>query len=122
MWEVGAVDGGRERGWRRWMVDGGGRGGRGDTWREGIGWRGRVMVVEEDGGGLVGDVEGLEGGEGDEGGAGEAEGATVVGVGGGQVVARVDGVFHEAAPLLAPPHRVLVVQFRRRAAHNLRHC
>lgn len=75
-------------------------------------------VVEEDGGGVVGDGEGFAGGEGGEGGAGEAEGPAVVGVGSSEVVARVDRLLHEAAPLLAPPHRVLVFQLRRRATHG----
>lgn len=33
------------------------------------------------------------------------------------MVASVDSFFHEAAPVLAPPHRVLVFQLGRRAAH-----
>lgn len=65
---------------------------------------------EEDGGSGGGDEEeGLSLGEVEEGGAGEAERAAVVGVCGGEVVAGEDGVLHEAAPLLAPPHTVLVL-------------
>lgn len=71
--------------------------------------RGRVGGAEEDGGGMVGDCEGFAGGEGDKRGARDAEGPAVFSVGGGQVVAGVDSLLHEAAPLLAPPHRVLVV-------------
>lgn len=66
---------------------------------------------------MVGNREEFAGGEGDEGGARHAEGAAVVGVGGGEVVARVNCLLHEAAPLLAPPHRILVVEFRRRTTH-----
>ena len=73
--------------------------------------------MEEDGGGGVRDGEGFAGGEGAEGGAGEAEGAAVVGVGRRQVVARVNGLLHQPPAVLAPPHRVLVLQLRRRAAH-----
>lgn len=65
-------------------------------------------VVEEDGGGVVGDGEGFAGGEGGEGGAGEAEGPAVVGMGGGQVVTHVHRLLHQAAALFAAAHRVLV--------------
>lgn len=67
-------------------------------------------VVKEDGGGLIGDGEGFAGGEGTEGGAGEAKRAAVVGMCGGQMVARIDGLFHETAALLAPPYSVFVVE------------
>lgn len=78
----------------------------------------RRRRVEEDGGGLVRDGEGFEGGEGGEGGAGDAEGAAVVGMSGGQVMASVNGFFHEAAPLLAPPHCVFIVELRGRTTHD----
>lgn len=74
-------------------------------------WLGRVLgVVNEDGRGLVGDRKGFAGGEGTEGGAGEAKRAAVVGMCGGQVVTRIDCLFHEAAALLAPPYSVFVVE------------
>lgn len=60
---------------------------------------------------------GLEEGKGGEGGAREAEGAEVVGVGGGKVVAGIDGLLHQPQPLLAPSHHVLVIQFQRRTTH-----
>lgn len=78
----------------------------------------RRRRVEEDGGGLVRDGERFEGGEGGEGRAGDVEGAAVVSVSCGQVVASVDGFFHEAAPLLAPPHRVFIVELRGRTTHE----
>lgn len=81
------------------------------------GGRGAGGGAEEDGRGVVDDTEGLSGGEGGEGGAGQAEGTAVVGLGGGEVVASVHSILHEAATLLAPPNRVLVVQLRRRAPH-----
>lgn len=80
---------------------------------------GGLLGGEEHGGGVVGDGEGFAGGEGGEGGAGEAEGATVVGVSGGEVVARVHRLLHEAAAVLAPSHRVLVFELGRRAAHGV---
>lgn len=84
----------------------------GDTWRCGIGgW-------EEDGGGVVGDGEGLAGGERGEGGAGDAEGAAVVGVSGGEVVAGEDGVFDETTSFLAAADGVFVVEFGGCAAHG----
>lgn len=86
----------------------------GGGFRGGGGWGGGA---EEDRRGVIGDLEGFAGGEGDEGGACHAEGPAVVEVGGGQVVASVNGLLHEVAPLLASPHRVLVVQLRHRAAH-----
>lgn len=65
---------------------------------------------EEDGGGGGGDdEEGFPLCEVEEGGTGEAERAAVVRVCSGEVVASEDGVLHEAAPLLAPPHTVLVL-------------
>lgn len=73
---------------------------------EGWGWL--LGVAEEHGGGVVRDGEGLAGGEGGEGGAGEAEGAAVVRVGGSELVARVDGVLHETAAVLATTDGVLV--------------
>lgn len=77
-------------------MEGGGCRGRRDTWIGGIGRRRRGVgsLVEEDGGGLVGDGEGFKGGKGNEGGAGEAERAAVVGVSRCQVVASVNGVLH----------------------------
>lgn len=57
-------------------------------------------------------------GESDERRTGYAEGAAVVGVRGSKVVASVDGLLHEAAPVLAPPHGILVVQLGRRASHR----
>lgn len=65
--------------------------------------------AEEDCRGMGGDGEGFAGGEGGKGGAGDPEGTNVVRVGGGEVVAGEDGVFHMAAAILAPSHRVLVV-------------
>lgn len=61
--------------------------------------------------------EGLSSSEAREGGSGEAHGAEVVGVSGGEEVARVHRLLHEAAPLLAPPHGVFIVDPRRRAPH-----
>lgn len=92
-----------------WLAGGGG--GR----RRWLWWN--VVCVDEDGGGVAGDGEGLTGSESAERVAGEAEGAAVVGVRGGEVVARVDSLLHETAPVLAPPHRVLVFQLGRRATH-----
>lgn len=81
------------------------------------GGRGAGGGAEEDGRSVVEDTEGLASGEGGEGGAGGAEGTAVVGLGGGEAVASVHSILHEAATLLAPPNRVLVVQLRRRAPH-----
>lgn len=75
-----------------------------------------VNLMEEDGG-LLRDGEGLALGEAGEGGAGGEEGAKVVGVGGGQVVAVLDGLLDQAAPLLAASDGVLVVQLRGGASH-----
>lgn len=58
-----------------------------------LGWRDTWRAGEDDGGRVVGDGERLSGGEGGEGGAGMAEGAAVVRVSGGQVVASQDGIF-----------------------------
>lgn len=66
--------------------------------------------MKEDGGGLVGDREGFAGGEGTESGAGEAKRTTVVGMCGGQMMARIDGLFHETAALLAAPYSVFLVE------------
>lgn len=73
--------------------------------------------MKEHGRGLIGDGEGFAFGECVEGGASETEGPDVIGMRGGQVVAGENGLFHEASPLLTPPHRVLVVQLRRRTTH-----
>lgn len=76
---------------------------------------------EEDGRSGVGDgEEGFSRGEAGEGGGGEAHGAKVVGVGGGEELARVHRLLHEAAPLLAPPDGVFVVDPRRCAPHPSR--
>lgn len=85
--------------WRLWLL----RVLDGDRWRGGVGGG------EEDGGGVVGDGEGFAGGEGGEGGAGDAEGAAVVGVGGGEVVAGEDGFFYETTAFFAAADGVLVV-------------
>lgn len=69
----------------------------------------RITRVSVSSGG--GDGEGFTGGERGEGSAGVAEGPAVVGVSGGEVVECVDGLLHEAAAILAPPHGVLRVQF-----------
>lgn len=93
------------------------RGRRNKAGRFTLGGGGERGVAEEDGGGVLRHGEGLAGGERHEGGARDAERAAVVGVGGRQVVAGVDCLLDEAAPLLAPPHGVLVVQLGRRATH-----
>ena len=119
-------DGGRSALWRwRWRLDGGrGRGyamtrRRDKTRRLDVGSGGSGgRRAEEDGGGVVRDGEGFAGGEGDQCGTGDAKGATVIGVRGGEVVAGINGLLHETTPFLAPPHRVLVVELRRRASHS----
>lgn len=80
--------------------------------------RRRWRRVEENGGGVTGDGKGFPGSETAERGAGEAERPAVVGVGSSEVVTCIDSVLHKAAPLLAPPHSVLVVELRRRATHS----
>lgn len=67
-------------------------------------------VVKKDGGGLVGDREGFAGGEGTESRTGEAKRTTVVGMCGGQMMARIDSLFHETAALLAAPNSVFLVE------------
>lgn len=80
-----------------------------------------VVSEEEDWRSRVGDgEERFACGEAGEGGGGEAHGAEVVGVGGGEEVARVHRLLHEAAPLLAPPDSVLVFDPRRCASHPSR--
>lgn len=74
----------------------------------GRGGGGRGM--EEDSRGSVGDGEGFSDGEGGEGGTCESEGAEIVGMGGYEVVAGEDDLFHEAAPLLAAVDLVLFVK------------
>lgn len=73
---------------------------------------------EEDGGSVVRDGErGVALGEARERGGGDAEGAEVVGVRGGQQLARRHRVLHVAAALLAAPDRVLLLHLGRRAPH-----
>lgn len=70
-------------------------------------WDG-CFVVDEYGGGVIGNRKGFTGGECGECGASEAEGAAVVGVCGGEVMTSIDGFFHETATVFAAPNRVLV--------------
>lgn len=78
-----------------------------------------VVREEEDGRGGVGNgEEGFAGGKAGEGGGGVAHGAEVVGVGGGEEVAGTNRLLHEAAPLLAPPDGVFVLDPRSRAPHS----
>lgn len=77
----------------------------------------RRRWVEENGGGISRDCERFAGGERAKCGTRKAERPTIVGVRGSEVVPRIDSLFHKAAPLLAPPHSVLVVELRRRATH-----
>lgn len=74
-------------------------------------------AAKEDGRGLVGDGEWLSSCKSGEGRPSQAERAAVVGVSSCQVMSGVDGSFHEAAPLLAPADRVLVVQLGCSAPH-----
>lgn len=66
---------------------------------------------------MLGDGEGFSSGEALERRSGEEEGAEVVGVCGGEMVAGIDCFFHEAATLLAAPDGVFVVKSRRCASH-----
>lgn len=76
------------------------------------------VIEEEDRRGGVGDgEERFPSGEAGEGGGGETHGTKVVGVGGGEELARVHCLFHEAAALLAPSDGVFVLDPRRCAPH-----
>ena len=102
------------------------RGGRQRRGRDGGGGRGRWRVEgprrgggEEDGRGVVGDGEGRVAlREAGERGGRDAEGAEVVGVRGGELLARGDGVLDVPPPLLAAAHRVLLLHLGRRAPHR----
>lgn len=65
-------------------------------------------IAEEDRRSVVRDGDRFTGSKRNECGACDAEGAAVIGVGRGQVVPGVHCFLHQAAPLLAPPHGVLV--------------
>lgn len=119
--EFGTSYGGRRRRKRRRRRGVERRGRRRDSTRRrtiiGCRRRRRRCRVEEDGGGVAGDGKWFTSSKGTKGGASETERPTIVRVRGGEVVARVDSLLHKAAPLLAPPHSVLVVELRRRATH-----
>lgn len=74
--------------------------------------------MEENGRGLIGNGERFKGREGLESRAGKPEGPAIVGVSRSQMMASVHSLFHQAAPLLAPPHSVFIVELGGRATHN----
>jgi hypothetical protein len=65
-------------------------------------------MVDEYGGGVIGDRERFTGGECGKSGAGKAERTTIVGVCGGEMVTRVDSFFHETATVFTSSYCVFI--------------